>query len=90
MFARRSDDKDDVEVRLEDQQRINMFGRLNGRLHDVEDDLKAKQSQFELLDDAANEIILADDEEPIMCAPARFARLSCARTRPRTCAFQTG
>merc|ERR1719240_1040572 len=56
---------DDVEVRLEDQQRINTFGRLNGRLHDLEDDLKAKQSQYELLDDAANEIILADDEEPI-------------------------
>ena len=65
---RRGDpDKDDVEVRLEDQQHINTFGRLNGRMHDVEDDLKAKQSQYDLLDDAANEIILADDDEPIRC-----------------------
>ena len=58
-------DDDDVTVRLEDQQRINQFGRLNGRIHDLEDDIKAKNSEFELLDDAANEIILADDDEPV-------------------------
>jgi len=64
-----ADDKDDdVEVRLEDQQRINAFGRLNGRMHDIEEDVKAKQSQYDLLDDAANEIILADDDEPIRYA----------------------
>merc|ERR1719217_424809 len=62
------DEDDDVEVRLEDQQRINQFGRLNGRLHDLEDDLKAKQSKHELLDDAANELILADDDEPVRFA----------------------
>lgn len=55
-------------MRLEDQQRINAFGRLNGRLHDMEDDLKAKQSRYELLDDAANELILADDDEPVRYA----------------------
>lgn len=62
------DDADDVEVRLEDQQRINAFGRLNGRLHELEDELKAKQSEHELLDDAANELILADDDEPVRYA----------------------
>merc|ERR1719152_256805 len=59
---------DDVEVRLEDQQRINQFGRLNNQMHDLEDDLKAKNSEHELLDDAANELILADDDEPIRYA----------------------
>ena len=62
------EEEDDVEVRLEDQQNINQFGRLNGRMHDLEDDLKAKQAQHELLDDAANEIILADDDEPVRYA----------------------
>ena len=62
----RSDD--DVQVRLEDQSHINQFGRLNNRLHDLEDDLKAKSSEHELLDDAANEIILADDEDPVRFA----------------------
>ena len=72
--AWQADDKDDVEVRLEDQQHINQFGRLNQRMHELEDDLKAKQSQYELLDDAANEIILADDDEPIRCAPRALRR----------------
>merc|ERR1719446_1749820 len=62
------DDDDDVQVRLEDQQQINQFGRLNNQMHDMEDDLKAKQSQHELLDDAANELILADDDEPVRYA----------------------
>jgi len=56
---------DDVEVRKEDQLKINEFGRLNGRLHDVEEDIKALSSAYDLLDDAANEIILADDDEKI-------------------------
>ena len=56
-------DADDVEVRWEDQQRINAFGRLNGRLHDLEDEIKGKANQHELLDDASNEIMLADDDD---------------------------
>ena len=62
----------DVEVRLEDQQNINAFGRLNGRMHDLEDEVKAKQSEHELLDDAQNELILADDDEIVRCAPSFF------------------
>eukprot|EP00900_Chrysochromulina_parva_P002691 jgi/Chrpa1/12422/Chrysochromulina_OHIO_Genome00000032-RA len=59
-----NEDKD-VEVRREDQDCINQFGRLNGRMHDIEDELKAAQSKYELLDDASNEIILADDDVPV-------------------------
>ena len=68
------DPDDDVEVRLEDQQRINAFGRLNGRMHELEDDLKKISSEHELLDDAANELILADDDEPVRCGSAACAR----------------
>ena len=56
---------DDVEVRREDQKAINTFGRLNGRLHELEEELKEKNSAHELLDDAQNELILADDDEPV-------------------------
>ena len=38
-------------------------------MHDIEDELKAAQSKYELLDDASNEIILADDDVPVRCAP---------------------
>merc|ERR1712205_12250 len=61
-------DDDDVEVRLEDQQRINQFGRLNVRMHDLEEEIKAKVGEVELLDDASNELILADDDEAIRYA----------------------
>ena len=66
--------EDDVEVRAEDQKAINTFGRLNNRKHDIEEDIKEKQAKFDLLDDAANEIILADDDEPIRCAPRALRR----------------
>ena len=58
-----------MEVRLEDQQHINQFGRLNVRMHDLEEEIKAKVGEVELLDDASNELILADDDEAIRCAP---------------------
>ena len=57
--------EDDVEVRLEDQKAINSFGRLNTRMNELEEELKEKRSLYDQLDDAANEIILADDDEPI-------------------------
>ena len=56
---------DDVEVRPEDQRAINSFGRLNNRKHDVEDEIKEKQAFHDLLDDASNEMILADEDEPV-------------------------
>jgi len=57
--------EEDVEVRLEDQQAINQFGRLNTRMHELEDEIKEKRSQHDQLDDAANELILGDDAEPV-------------------------
>merc|ERR1711939_747215 len=61
-------DEEDVEVRLEDQRAINTFGRLNTRMHELEEELKEKRSQYDQIDDASNEIILADDDEPIRYA----------------------
>jgi len=52
-------------VRLEDQKAINQFGRLNTRLHEIEEEIKEKRSLHDQLDDAANELILADDDEPV-------------------------
>ena len=40
---------DDVEVRREDQKAINTFGRLNGRLHELEEErLRHAQSRRRL------------------------------------------
>ena len=58
-------------------QAINQFGRLNTQMHELEDEIKEKRSQHDQLDDAANELILADDDEPVRCATVS-ARLTSA------------
>ena len=63
---------DDVEVRPEDQRAINTFGRLNNRKHDIEDEIKEKQAFHDLLDDAWNEMILADEDEPVRHVASRL------------------
>ncbi|KAL9686465.1 hypothetical protein QQ045_023925 [Rhodiola kirilowii] len=52
----------DTEVTWEDQQNINKFGRLNNRFHDLEDEIKLATEVNESLEDAGNELILADEE----------------------------
>lgn len=47
----------------EDQQRINTFGRINNRKHEIEDEIVAKKKVAEDLEDAENELILTDEEE---------------------------
>ncbi|XP_057763680.1 prefoldin subunit 4 isoform X1 [Salvia miltiorrhiza] len=52
----------ETEVTWEDQQNINKFGRLNNRLHEVEDEIKIAKETNESLEDASNELILTDEE----------------------------
>ncbi|CAI5992362.1 unnamed protein product [Closterium sp. NIES-65] len=52
----------DPEVTWEDQQNINKFGRLNNRLHELDDEIKAKKDYLENIEDASNELILCDDD----------------------------
>ncbi|ACO64272.1 predicted protein [Micromonas commoda] len=50
------------EVSWDDQQNICAFGRLNTRLHEVNAELKAKSKMVEDLDEASNELIIADED----------------------------
>ncbi|KAL1550357.1 Prefoldin subunit 4, variant 2 [Salvia divinorum] len=52
----------ETEVTWEDQQNINKFGRLNNRLHEVEDEINIAKETNESLEDAGNELILTDEE----------------------------
>lgn len=53
----------EVPVVWEDQQRINMFGRLNNRAQEIDDEIKAKKDAMAGLVDAAGEIeMLLDDD----------------------------
>ncbi|KAL0384836.1 UNVERIFIED_CONTAM: putative prefoldin subunit [Sesamum radiatum] len=52
----------EAEVTWEDQQNINKFGRLNNRLHELDDEIKMAKEKNESLEDASNELILTDEE----------------------------
>lgn len=58
-----SGDGRDATVTWQDQQNINAFGRLNNRLHELDDEIQLKKEVEANLEDAENELILTDDEE---------------------------
>lgn len=55
----------DVHISFEDQQKINKFARLNAKVEDIKDELKVKQNDVKNLDEAVEELGLADDTEKI-------------------------
>mmetsp|Transcript_12611 Transcript_12611/g.12247 ORF Transcript_12611/g.12247 Transcript_12611/m.12247 type:complete len:129 (+) Transcript_12611:139-525(+) len=54
---------DDVEVRHEDQEKINEFGRLNNRLLEVSAELKQSKEDNDKLEDASAELMMTTDSE---------------------------
>lgn len=58
---------DEIEVRREDQDKINNFSRLHQRGLNLDDELKAKQKEKEDLEDISNELELADEDDLIPC-----------------------
>ena len=80
--------KDEVEGKMRRKQALEQYDREQemsklekqkekARQREVERrnaELKEKQAKHDLLDDASNEIILADDDEPIRCASTDWRR----------------
>ncbi|KAI8960605.1 Prefoldin, subunit 4 [Daldinia sp. FL1419] len=56
---------DEVEVRREDQDKINKFSRLHQRELNLEDELKAKNKEKEELEDVTTELELADEDDKV-------------------------
>ncbi|KAL8812381.1 MAG: hypothetical protein Q9200_001067 [Gallowayella weberi] len=55
--------KDDLEVRREDQDKINKFSRLHQREMLLEEELKGRAKDKEDLEEISNELELADEDE---------------------------
>ncbi|KAF9803051.1 hypothetical protein SFRURICE_012296 [Spodoptera frugiperda] len=55
----------DVHISFEDQQKINKFARLNAKVDDFKDELKVKQNDMKNLEEAVEELSLADDADKI-------------------------
>ncbi|KAI4277478.1 MAG: hypothetical protein LQ337_001751 [Flavoplaca oasis] len=58
-------EKGDLEVRREDQDKINKFSRLHQREMLLEDDLKSRAKEKEDLEEVSNELELADEDEKV-------------------------
>ncbi|KAF2461946.1 prefoldin subunit 4 [Lineolata rhizophorae] len=56
---------EEVEVRREDQDKINRFSRLHSRLANLEDELKAKQKDKEDVEEVSNELELVDEDDKV-------------------------
>ncbi|XP_068618554.1 probable prefoldin subunit 4 [Battus philenor] len=55
----------DVHISYSDQQKINKFARLNAKADDIKDELKVKQNDMKNLEEAVEELSLADEAEKI-------------------------
>ena len=55
------EDESSEKILKDDQEKINMFARLNNRLGDVKEELQSLQKQKDNLDDASTELALAED-----------------------------
>ncbi|XP_075978539.1 prefoldin subunit 4 [Anticarsia gemmatalis] len=55
----------DVHISFEDQQKINIFARLNAKVDDYKEELKVKQNDMKNLEEAVEELSLADDSDKI-------------------------
>ncbi|KAK3941713.1 Prefoldin subunit-domain-containing protein [Diplogelasinospora grovesii] len=54
---------DEIEVRREDQDKINKFSRLHSHETLIEEELKVKNKEKEELDDITTELELADEDD---------------------------
>ncbi|CAL8574379.1 hypothetical protein XPA_000340 [Xanthoria parietina] len=57
--------RDDLEVRREDQDKINKFSRLHQREMLLEDDLKSRAKEKEDLEEISSELELADEDDKV-------------------------
>lgn len=55
-----SNSASDIVVTYEDQQKINRFARLNARMEEIKDELKAKKIELQNIEDALSEISIAE------------------------------
>ncbi|XP_012518289.1 PREDICTED: prefoldin subunit 4-like [Propithecus coquereli] len=53
---------EDVNVTFEDQQKINKFARNTSRITELKKEIEVKKKQLQNLEDACDDIMLADDD----------------------------
>jgi prefoldin subunit 4 len=60
------EEENDAEVRREDQENINSFGRLNARLHELRDEKTELKEKMDKLEDASTELMMASGDKVML------------------------
>mmetsp|Transcript_21584 Transcript_21584/g.45413 ORF Transcript_21584/g.45413 Transcript_21584/m.45413 type:complete len:135 (-) Transcript_21584:1232-1636(-) len=60
------EEENDAEVRREDQDKINEFGRLNARLYEVRDEISSLKKLLEKIDDASTELMMGNGDRVML------------------------
>uniref|UniRef100_H2XVT6 Prefoldin subunit 4 n=2 Tax=Ciona intestinalis TaxID=7719 RepID=H2XVT6_CIOIN len=58
-----SSDKEEVQVTLEDQKKINLFAKKNGNLNEIETELEEIKKALQNIEDAGDDLLLLEDED---------------------------
>ncbi|KAJ3726909.1 Prefoldin subunit 4 [Lentinula raphanica] len=66
MVEQDQENDDSNEVTWEDQQKINLFSKLNTRMKGYEAKMETARQEKEALDDLSTELELADEDEPVL------------------------
>lgn len=60
------EEENEAEVRREDQEAINKFGRLNARLNDCRQEAAALKKKMEQYDDASTELMMGSGDKVLL------------------------
>lgn len=60
------EEENDAEVRREDQDQINEFGKLNARRHEVRDETEKLKKLLEKIDDASTELMMGNGDRVML------------------------
>mmetsp|Transcript_28037 Transcript_28037/g.39409 ORF Transcript_28037/g.39409 Transcript_28037/m.39409 type:complete len:135 (-) Transcript_28037:35-439(-) len=66
------EEENDNEVRREDQDNINKFGRLNARLHEIRDTRQILKKKLEGIDDASTELMMGSGDKVMIMLGEAF------------------
>eukprot|EP00551_Chaetoceros_affinis_P003835 CAMPEP_0203633042 /NCGR_PEP_ID=MMETSP0088-20131115/211_1 /ASSEMBLY_ACC=CAM_ASM_001087 /TAXON_ID=426623 /ORGANISM="Chaetoceros affinis, Strain CCMP159" /LENGTH=133 /DNA_ID=CAMNT_0050486245 /DNA_START=49 /DNA_END=450 /DNA_ORIENTATION=+ len=60
------EEENDAEVRREDQENINSFGRFNARLQEVKEEIEGLKKKMEQSDDASTELMMGSGDNVML------------------------
>ncbi|KZV60637.1 Prefoldin subunit 4, partial [Peniophora sp. CONT] len=90
MLPQGQEEDEGTQVSWEDQQKINSFSKLNGRIKTIEEKMEVLKQEKEALDDLSMELELADEDEPVLYRVGEaFLHMPHSRAMKRLAADQT-